>query len=366
MFCKQCGNEISDLSLKKCPKCNTTVGKGGRFCPDCGKKLGQGEKCSCSSIKPEEGLNKKSDVSVIENLRPNTKLQKKEEPNPTVNKRIAGNPLLEKIARGDGATDKSKEIIKEEAVKMVYGKDMTVEKLETLKKQKREAEIKSGASEPENVKNNVEEAKEIEEIPITFDKTEEKCDDSASKPSEKCEKPLSKTSEKCKEDVLKSPNVPDGRKTNFVTGAVNAQVQNQHNEYAEKQIQPEMSKPKTVLNQDAEDSKNLFPEAFTPGNMQYNHQSQAPVMHGPVSRPYSSPPVEKKKKFDGMWVAGLICSVLSLSGVKFIPFLVFFILSLLFGIIDIFLNEKKTGIGVLIGEAIIGIYFFISVLGGVL
>lgn len=67
-----------------------------------------------------------------------------------------------------------------------------------------------------------------------------------------------------------------------------------------------------------------------------------------------------------MWVAGLICSVLSLSGVKFIPFLVFFILSLLFGIIDIFLNEKKTGIGVLIGEAIIGIYFFVSVLGGVL
>lgn len=361
MFCKQCGNEISDLSLKKCPKCNTTVGKGGRFCSDCGKKLGQGEKCSCSSVKPEKGLNKKSDVSVIENLRPNTKFQKKEEPNPTVNKRIAGNPLLEKIARGDGATDKSKEIIQEEAVKIVYGKDMTVEKLEALEKQKQKAEEKETEVEEKKVdsevevkksdtaKNNAEPIKK-EEIPVTFNKAEEKCDIQTLKPSEKCEKPLPKTSEKCKEVQIPVP--PANMKTGISEPEVTEITR--------------LSKPKTVLNQDTEDSKNLFPEAFAPGNMQYNHQSQAPVMHGPVSKPYSSPPVEKKKKFDGMWVAGLICSVLSLSGVKFIPFLVFFILSLLFGIIDIFLNEKKTGIGVLIGEAIIGIYFFISVLGGIL
>ena len=48
MYCKQCGFKITDLTVKKCPKCNTAVGKGGRFCPDCGRPVkNPKEQCVC-------------------------------------------------------------------------------------------------------------------------------------------------------------------------------------------------------------------------------------------------------------------------------------------------------------------------------
>ena len=251
MFCKQCGNEISDLYLKKCPKCNTAIGKGGRFCPDCGKKLGQGEKCDCSSDKQNEvskteaSLNKKSNTSAVENTEPNTKPQKNEEPNPTVSRRIAGNPLLEKIARGDNITDKSKEILQEEAVKMVYGKDMTVEKLEELERQKQTAEDgknKTETKEPEAVPNSSGSIKKSEEVPVPkstdFERKEERCDNPASKPSEKCEKEDNKPLKRCNE-----------QKSEISTGAENAPVQNNRDPEIKKQTQPDLPQPAPILNQ---------------------------------------------------------------------------------------------------------------------
>lgn len=363
MFCKQCGNEILDLSLKKCPKCNTTIGKGGRFCPDCGKKLGQGEKCTCSLKKEEEipktepSPVKETDKSVIKDVNPNTEIQEKEEPKPEVNKRIAGNPLLEKIARGE--KDKSKEIIQQEAAKIVYGK----EKVEEFERQREEAERVALESKNTKAKEEFSQPK-VQEIKPIAREISEKCEEKSNEPSKKCEKQEGKPLKMCKEDISTPSAASLEQKQDSATDANNAQVQNVFGMGIEKQVRPEIPQP--VSNQNIEDSKNLFPEAFSPANMQYNRQNQAPVMHGPVSKPAYQQTAKKRKIFDGMWVAGLICSILSLSGVKFIPFLVFFILSLLFGIIDIFLNEKKTGAGILIGDAIIGIYFLISTLGGVL
>lgn len=77
MFCKQCGYEISDLNLKKCPKCNTTIGKGGRFCPDCGKPIkNPKEECDCKTKNAEKKQSKAD--SRLKEVTQNTVSTKKE------------------------------------------------------------------------------------------------------------------------------------------------------------------------------------------------------------------------------------------------------------------------------------------------
>ena len=350
MFCKQCGSEITDLSLKKCSKCNTAIGKGGRFCPDCGKKLNPGDKCDCG-LKKQDVLEKNN---VTDNSKPEAnpefeimavpksgsyvKKEEQKEIKTPINKRIAGNPLLEKIARGEGDNYESNKIIQEEAVKMVYGKDMTVEKLQ---EQRKEQLAKEQNTVEEKSNTQVDETKEPE---TSNSKTPEK--------QEKCENQSTNPSEKCKNDVPMPPRPHEVSKETVqpVQGAVNQDSNKQIN----------------TSGSDINDSKQLFPEAFTFKNMEYTPPVQSPVQHGPVSRPFVPEVKNKEKQFDGMWVGGLICTALAIKSTDLIIFAVCIVLSLIFGIVDIFLNERKTGIGVIAGNIIVMIISLISMFGGVL
>lgn len=47
MFCKNCGNEISDIAAV-CVKCGVAKGNGNNFCPNCGTAVAAGA-CICTS-----------------------------------------------------------------------------------------------------------------------------------------------------------------------------------------------------------------------------------------------------------------------------------------------------------------------------
>ena len=144
MYCKQCGIEIKDTGLQKCPKCNTTVGKGGRFCEFCGKqKKNPKEACECQiaipvsndwtcqvcgskndgMFCPKCGNPKGAAKSVSEtptkelNSEPVASIKETKPKTPAIK---TSNPLYAKIAAKDDKKEVS-EIVQRQAVKMVYG-----------------------------------------------------------------------------------------------------------------------------------------------------------------------------------------------------------------------------------------------------
>lgn len=379
VFCKQCGFEIKDNSLKKCPKCNTTVGKGGRFCSDCGKKLNSGEKCDCLSNIPSEKCesikkpiqNKKNADSAVIGAVPKQVpyIAKEEQPKePTeVNKRIAGNPLLEKIARGE-STDKSKEIIRNEAVKIVYGKDMTVDKLREQRaaelkaeEEKRLAEQKLEEQKKAEEQRRIEEEKRIKEQKQAEEKkrieTERKRIE-----AEKQARHINPAPPYPIDTLRQSQTAPQTRpRANIQNQPANTQAPPQlmHNFNTLDNANDSIKSPTSVQN-NAEDSKNLFPEAFASQNMSYQKPDLGNVQHGPTST--QGKPIRNKseKVFDGMWVAGVICTLAAFRSISLIITILLLVISTVFGIVDIFLNKKKTGIGVVIGNVVAFVTFLLS------
>lgn len=374
VFCKQCGFEIKDDSLKKCPKCNTSVGKGGRFCSNCGKKLNPGEKCDClvnissekcESVKnPVQNTGQKDSgsfsVAAVPKQTPYIKKEEHTEPPTEVNKRIAGNPLLEKIARGEN-DNKSKEIIRNEAVKIVYGKDMTVEKLQ----EQRAAEIKA------EEERKIAEQKRLEEERMLQE--QKRLEEEKKKIEEKNrieeEKRLAeqKRIEKQKEDEKK--RLENQKNTKPVqafpypnnTPYYPAQTQSQQkpiNSGYSPTVQPnfEQHQNQVPINQNNvpinnnNDSRQLFPDAFRPENMSYQNPVLEARQKGPTSGP--AKPIKKEKNFDGMWVAGLISIFAAFQVYNIVIGIILLVISLIFGIVDVFMNQKKTGIGVIIGSII--------------
>lgn len=372
VFCKQCGFEINDALLKKCPKCNTSVGKGGRFCSNCGKKLNPGEKCDCLSNIPSEkcetakkpvqnAVQKNSDSFTVGAVPKQTPYVAKEEQTEThvdVNKRIAGNPLLEKIARGEN-NDKSKEIIQNEAVKMVYGKDMTVEKLQ----EQRAAEIKAEEERKLAEQRQIEEEKRLEEK-RRLEEEKRKAEEKNRIEEEKRlaeQKRIEKQKEDDKKCLESQKNIKPTQPFSYPNDApyypVQTQVKQQPiNSGYNIPTQPisEQSQNKsptnTPTNNNTNDSKQLFPEAFRSENMNYQHPFPGTRQRGPTSGPVK--PIKEEKNFDGMWVAGLISIFATFQINNIIAGIALLVLSLIFGIIDIFINQKKTGIGVVIGSVI--------------
>lgn len=371
MFCKQCGFEIKDNSLKKCPKCNTTVGKGGRFCPDCGKKLNSGEKCDCLSNIPSEKCepvkrpvqNEQVAGSFVVGAVPKqTPYIVKEEPskNPIdVNKRIAGNPLLEKIARGE-SSDKSKEIIRNEAVKIVYGKDMTVDKLREQRaaelkaeEEKRLAEQKLEEQRKAEEQRRIEEEKRIKEQK----QAEEKKRIEAERKRVEAEKRAQRISPAPPYpiDTLRQSQtaLQSEPKANIQNQPLNTQTppQSIYNPNLSGNANNPVDNPTTAQN-NTEDSKNLFPDAFAPQNMSYQKPNFESVQHGPTSTQGKLKKKKSEKSFDGMWVAGAICTLVACRSTSLIITILLLVISTVFGIIDIFLNKKKTGTGVVIGNVV--------------
>ena len=377
VFCKQCGFEIKDNSLKKCPKCNTTVGKGGRFCPDCGERLNSGEKCNCkNNINSEKYEPHKNSIKAENSNSPPIEAVMKQKSYPDedkpvkkpieVNKRIAGNPLLEKIARGENS-DKSKEIIRDEAVKIVYGKDMTVDKL----KEQRAAELKA-EEEKKLAEQRLEEQRKAEEQRrIEEEKRIKEQKQAEEKKRIEAEKKRIEAEKQAQQinpappypmDTLKQPQSVSQTKPqiNVQNQQVNTQFPSQpiYASNSPNNVGSTAKNPSTVSNNpssgqnNSEDSKNLFPEAFAPQNMSY----QKPNLEG-VQSAFASVQgriVDKKsrKSFDGMWAAAIICTLTALFSASSIMSISLFAVSTVFGIIDIFINERKTGVGVVIGNII--------------
>lgn len=436
IYCKQCGQVIEDSSLKKCPKCNTTIGKGGRFCADCGKKLNPGEKCDCST-KSEKGANndvknteKCANNSVIpsgkcENEVKSTTVEQK----PAVNRRIAGNPLFEKIAQGDSDTEKSNEILQAEAIKIVYGKDMTVKKLKEQKKaeelakqkeleeqQNREAEIQKQEEEKKK-----EEARKAEQtnapqrnvqstIPVSPPTNQGSYNpgnvnfannnrnfygQNVAMPnnktqgnnqnnfvgSHKTNTPVVNGQQQVIPQPVKQNNNPMGSFSNNVQSNIvnnpqdnkqdNRQVINNtnNNPNINNNISTNVQNP-NIQNGNfntvpVEDAKQVFPNAFGQENMQYANKPYNDMQHGPTSGPPKKIGNFSEKNFDGMWVAGLISAIASLFIYDKTLYYICISIAFVFGLIDILLNKKKTGVGVVLGSIVIMIMTMLQNNGGV-
>lgn len=436
IYCKQCGRVIEDSSLKKCPKCNTTIGKGGRFCADCGKKLNPGEKCDCGT-KSEKGVN--NDVKNTEKCANNTiipsekcesepKIEVKEVNNPVrqpINSRIAGNPLFEKIAQGDKNIEKSNKILQDEAVKIVYGKDMTVEKLieqknqefqkqkelEEQKKQEEEKKVNEYVDQKQNSVNNIPQPV-VQPINSVPNNTVQNYSQSANN-GQNIYKPNNNgqnTADNVPQVTIKSVNPVQNNSNAYQSNnngqGINSQVnsigggQKPNNTTVNQQPviirqnvtqQPIVSNVqqdnKQVINpvnsgqiangsyQDAQsgninnvsanDSKQVYTPAFNQNNMQYTNKTYDDMQHGPTSGPPKKIENYREKTFDGMWVAGLISSIASFFIYDKTLYYICITIAFVFGLLDILFNKKKTGIGVVLGSIVIMIMKILQNNGGV-
>lgn len=97
MFCRQCGKEIAESNVEKCPSCNARLGKGRRFCPICGTQNKHNgticDNCGFDFSKPtiENKPNTDSNTTSVKKEVPVISNNKVEEP------QVSGNSLADKI-----------------------------------------------------------------------------------------------------------------------------------------------------------------------------------------------------------------------------------------------------------------------------
>lgn len=303
MYCKQCGIEISDMSLKKCPNCNTTIGKGGRFCENCGKKLAVGEKCDCVKNKEQEQITNQKDTKIpisgsdFENA---ATFQKN-----NLNKRISNNPLLSKIANSGEDISKSNKILKEEAVKMVYGK-------EALKEFNKEvaAPIVEPPEKPSVLP--------VQPYPVSENKE--------------------RVNKKIKEPTKKNPV----EKSTINSDMISKTTENMGD--------------KTLKNT----SESLFPEAFNDKNLEIASLTPEPVKKEIYNQGRA---VKDKKTFDVFWPAAMLMDIFAMFMInKLLLSVICIVFSLVFSIIDTIVNKRKTGLGIIFAIVIQVIIFVINIL----
>ena len=160
MFCKQCGNKIEDTSLTKCPKCNTGIGKGGRFCSNCGSKLIKGTPCPCTIKKEEAKPVIKADLPA------QSKEKEDKEPEILKNERVRNNPLFARIAAQEENTD-VEEVICNEAYKIAKRENL-ISDIDLVEKSEEEPKLSeeiSVSEEPEISKADNNQVKKSVSIP---------------------------------------------------------------------------------------------------------------------------------------------------------------------------------------------------------
>lgn len=310
MFCKQCGNKIEDTSLTKCPKCNTGIGKGGRFCENCGSKLVKGTLCSCV-VKKEEPKVEVNSVAKKEN-------KEEKEPEILKNERVRNNPLFARIAAQEENTDVD-EVLYNEAYKIAK-KENLISDINLVEKSEDKSE---------------EVPKLSEEIPV-LEKTE-----------------INKADNQETNDIASIPQI---NKTESVKNV--KPIENEKPVLPK--LTPEEINPLPVssavavpLIKEEKDTKvnNLFPDTF----------NSKPPMVQPIPAPVVKAP-KSKKSFDFCSCAANLILIFAffVKNSSVLAFCLLSIVSLILGIIDTAVNEKKTGVGAIIASVFTMIYVLIQ------
>ncbi len=314
MFCKQCGNKIEDTSLTKCPKCNTGIGKGGRFCENCGSKLVKGTPCSCVA-KKEEPKAEVNSVAKKEN-------KEKKEPEILKNERVRNNPLFARIAAQEENTDVD-EVLYNEAYKIAK-KENLIPDVNLVEKSEDKSE---------------EELKLNEEIPVS-------------------KKP--EISNADNNEVKEAVSIPQIHKEENIKNI--KQIENEKPVLPK--LTPEEVKPLPVNNivaspliketKNSKDEKvnNLFPDTFNP-----NPPAVQPVHISPAMMQKNN-----KKSYDFCSCAANLILIFAFfaGSSSVLAFCLLAIVSLILGIVDMAVNEKKTGLGTIIASAFTMVYVLIQ------
>lgn len=311
-YCKQCGVAINDNTLKKCSKCNTTIGKGGRFCENCGAKIVPGKPCRCHS----KGLTteKEQVVQVKDAGAPVVKELPKPpvNENPVVNRRVSSNPLFAKIAREGEESSKSTQIIQREAVKIVN-------QTGALMKQFQPEEVISPT-------NNEKTSPEISAPKVSEN------------PAPELKPKVEENRKILKKDIQPaSPIIPIPKPAATTSPEVVDSVKNT--------IAPQPVGPSPA--------QAAFKDAFNEQNMEIPKQ---PLVT-PISKQiYHDQPQKAKRiknNFEGLWLAA---AMLGAFGMLFhaspILFYLNMGLSLIFGLLDTIVNKKRTGCGAMIAVTV--------------
>lgn len=305
MFCKQCGNKIEDTSLAKCPKCNTGIGKGGRFCENCGSKLVKGEPCPCVVKKEKPKTEEKSNLPAKNEKEDNGAEVVKSE-------RIKNNPLFARIAAQEENTDVD-EVIYNEAYKIA----------------KRENLI----SDIDLVEKSEEEPKLSEEISVSEEPEINKTDNN---------------------QVKKSVSIPNINKKEIIRNEKPILPKLTHEEVKPPATNNVIAAPSTKEEKNNKEEKvnSLFPDTF-------NHKP-------PAVQPVTASPVKMQKKdkksFDFCSCAANLILIFAffVKNSSVLAFCLLSIVSLILGIIDTAVNEKKTGVGAIIASVFTMIYVLIQ------
>ena len=335
MFCKQCGSKIDENKVvnNRCPKCNTTIGKGGFYCSDCGEKLTPGHTCVSKKEEVEQSSFQTTDVKDVHEKSNHSK---------PVDKRISNNPLLMKIASADDDEyDVASDLKKREAVKMIYGKDV-----DTLIK---EEEERQKAEELERQRIEEEKQRLAEEARIAEEKrlAEEERIRQEKAAQEQREKEIAEQKEKQRLEEERKKNL-ESFKENIKQEEKNAvftSVKQNPTEF-EDLFPGVMDKNEDYIEQHVKPNDKKLPEP----NRKIKTGKETFVDNKNVI-------VDKKQKSDKkinmFCIAGMLLNIFAITyALPSMLLLGCLGVASVFGCIDVFINSKRSGLGVILASII--------------
>lgn len=384
MFCKQCGKDLKNYTGAKCPTCNTTIGKGGRFCPDCGERVtGPGAVCRCKTAGAEsapvaEKPPVKTNTAANEgggwlcvcgqsnqgkfcsncgsphkngkgSQAKETDLAKKDASKPVAPAKKLSNPVFAKIVSNEDKFRQSR-LLQEEAAQMAFGKSLE--------------EVEQKIEEIENTPDSPEEM--LEAMGTSNGRLDPRKDDAAQK---KLEKEAERMQQKVASEGVKRENKK--KMKSLVSAAQEASADKADEKRVETQPVEE--------NRESSPAQALFPNSFsdpdTPqgettqgqddrtGNRTFVSQETLDVKVDPSDKKRQGP---DKKKNDCFAVASnLFCSFYFFSLMYQAPLLTsigFALFSVVTAFLDDRLNHRGWGYGILLAIALSGILLFVEVL----
>lgn len=323
MFCKQCGNEITDTSVLKCPKCNTAIGKGGRFCENCGSKIIKGIPCKCT-IKEEEPKLKKNETKEETSKQEN-------KPEILKNERVKNNPLFARIAAQEDNSE-AEDTIYNEALKIAKRENIFPVIEESINK----TEIKPEPEDKAQIKKETVEAEKIS--PIKPKRNENVIPANSNIPHVKPEQ--DGTLDKHQNPVgneVKRPELP---------------------KLPPEPEKPVQSNPNPAIKQkdDSNNQKlnNLFPNTFNGVNQ--------PLQPVPTIKREIKAKEKRKKNLDFCSNAANLILIFAflIKNSSVLAFCLLALVSIILGTVDVAVNEKRSGAGAIIASLFTMAYVLIE------
>ena len=380
MYCKQCGTLIDNPEIKKCPKCNTIVGRGGRFCPDCGKQIKNG-KCDCGSQNTRSVSNNKN-ASPVKEQAPQTTVST---PKPQVKQEIPQikNPLFARIAAMPNERATEIEEIKQKVATSIYNDmvesgeispEVTPEPIEEKPQVKVEIPVISTSASTVKGKQQKNEPKNTEPK-----EKSNKVEDSQNKDSVKTVAQVSASKESVSVQITeKAPEKPQNMGFNifntdnhsggnFVPQGNNVLPKSQDASDKTEEVNNSVVIPTVSEKNDIEKAKGVFKRP-TPNTgidiavlarqaSDDNSNDITPKKNGRYIK------IPEKASLDCFWILGALLCIYGMLG-AIIPYFSFFSLgykvslyvvygfAAACGLMDVFINRKRTGYGVIIFAAI--------------